>query len=70
MEAAVDMLSRGATNVNEGLSAAACGGHPTLIQLMIEHGATDWNGGLRSAATCNRHEIVALMIEHGADKPV
>ena len=44
------MLTSGATNYDEAMTAAARCGHRSIVELMLNHGATDYDGALISAA--------------------
>jgi len=58
-------VSRGATNINDGLNSACSGGHKELVELMLSHGATDF-WVLYIACRHGHKEIVELMISRGA----
>ena len=66
MSTALWLISKGATDWNNGLYEACRGGHLQLANLMIEQGATDWDGGLRGACWGGHLPLVNLMIERGA----
>ena len=64
----VDMINRGADNLNLGLSNACQNGHTKLAYQMIYKGATDLNLGLYSACKSGNLETIELMLEKGATK--
>jgi hypothetical protein len=61
------VISKGATDFNNGLKTAASGGHLNLINLFLEKGATNMNYGLHGAAKFGDPKLIEFFISKGAN---
>ena len=55
------MLSRGASAYNMGLTSAASGGHQNIVELMLSRGATNYSHAMSIAAFYGHESIVRLL---------
>ena len=55
------MITKGATDWNDGLYGACRGGNLDIVRLMINKGANYWNDGLCGACRGGHMNIVQLM---------
>jgi len=61
-------IQKDSDNWNDGMKAAARGGHKDLVQFFIEKGANDWNWGMNEAVRGGNRDLVEFFIKKGAKK--